>query len=464
MATAHTDRWRRRPFLAAALRLAVTVTPICAAVATSAGLARALPAARSGWELAGFWVIAFAVSSGVLLLAHRAMRRLMPLAVMMTLSLAFPDEAPSRLRLAREAMSTAKLRTRLEHAREHGVDDEPTRAAEQILALVAAVEAHDRGTRGHSERVRLFTDLLADEMALPRDAKDRLRWSALLHDVGKLSVPGEVLNKPGALDDDEWQQVRKHPEEGARLARPLRSWLGEWACAIEEHHERYDGSGYPRGAAGHDISLAGRMVAVTDAFETMTAARPYRRPRSARAAREELVRCSGSEFDPVVVRAFLRISVGKLGVVSGPLAWLAQTPVLRGLEVVAETAGRAAAGAAAVGGTLAITMGPQGPPADPFVEPPPATQEVASNDALEDADSSPSPEATSPGRTDPTPEPSPSPSPTRDPTVGIDPTRSPSPSPSPTRDTTLEPGDPLEPGRTPEPSASAGTDGVSVGG
>jgi HD-GYP domain-containing protein (c-di-GMP phosphodiesterase class II) len=190
--------------------------------------------------------------------------------------------------------------------------------------------------------VRLYTDLIGEELKLYPADRDRLRWAALIHDVGKLEVPTSVLNKPGPLDPRELEVVRRHPQDGARLTRPLHDWLGEWAAAISEHHERWDGRGYPNGLSGSAISLGARIVAVADCYETMTAARPYHRPKTASQARQELVRCADSQFDPAVVNAFLSVPMGKLRRVNGPAAWIAQTPALRGLERVASITRRIA--------------------------------------------------------------------------------------------------------------------------
>ena len=156
-------------------------------------------------------------------------------------------------------------------------------------------------TRGHSERVRVFTDVLAAELHLSQGARDRLRWASLLHDLGKIGVPATVLNKPAALEAVEWDMIRQHPDQGAVLAGPLLEWLGEWGTAISQHHERFDGTGYPRGLAGHEISQAGRIVAVADVFEVMTAARSYKRPMSVAAARRQLADSAGTQLDPACV-------------------------------------------------------------------------------------------------------------------------------------------------------------------
>ncbi len=107
-----------------------------------------------------------------------------------------------------------------------------------VIELVLALSVHDKASRGHSERVRVFTDLLADQLKIPAAGRDRLRWAALLHDIGKLEVPPAILNKPDKPSEDEWATLHRHPEEGARLVAPLLPWLGEWGKAVEQHHER----------------------------------------------------------------------------------------------------------------------------------------------------------------------------------------------------------------------------------
>jgi hypothetical protein len=196
-------------------------------------------------------------------------------------------------------------------------------------------------------------------MRLPERDRHMLRWASLLHDIGKLSVPGELLRKSSAPDELEWEALRRHPAEGDRLLGPVREWLGPWAPAVEHHHEHFDGNGYPRGLRGEEISLGGRIVALADAFEAMTARRPYSRPVSPQAARQELVRRAGTQFDPDVCRAFLNISVGRLWRAVGLAAGVAQVPLAASIAGASGRVGPrvSSTGGVAAAGTLAAVVG-----------------------------------------------------------------------------------------------------------
>jgi putative nucleotidyltransferase with HDIG domain len=377
------SRWRGRPLLSGLLRTFVFLAPIGAALGASLLVGRLMIHTAAPAR----WMTAFGASTLALIASDRAVRRLLPLVVLLRLSLAFPGEAPSRLRVARGAAGLRTLEDQARRARDIGADEAPDRAARRILELVASLEAHDRATRGHSERVRLYVDLIAEELRLPDTARDRLRWAALLHDVGKLRVSSEVLNKPARLSAEEREHVERHPAEGAELITPLRSWLGEFAAVVEQHHERFDGTGYPGRLSGNSISLGARITAVADTYETITAARPYRKPVSPAKAREEIVRCAGSQFDPTVVRAFLQISVRRRRFASGPLAWLLEMPLLQALQ---EAASRVVTAAAAAGGAAVMALmpapispalaGPLIPPEPPH---PPAVSSSAAQPSLD---------------------------------------------------------------------------------
>jgi putative nucleotidyltransferase with HDIG domain len=327
------------------------VVPATVGIVVGAVMSRVLPRpsgfAGAALSFAMVSVLTLATVIGV----ERLGRRLLPLAALLNLSLIFPDRAPKRFAVARRVGKPRDLQRRLQEAREKGVTGGEVTHMQTVLELVAALSVHDRQTRGHSERVRVFTDMIAEEMKLPSADRARLRWSALLHDIGKLVVPSEILSKPAKLTAAEMDNVRRHPDEGARIIGPLSAWLGEWAGAVAQHHERFDGRGYPRGLAGDRISLAGRIVAVADSYEVMTAVRPYRKPIGVSAARQELVKCSGAQFDPVVVRAFLNISVGRLWRVVGLSSWIAQLPLIGWVDRLGWNWG-----AAIMSGTTAIGL------------------------------------------------------------------------------------------------------------
>ena len=229
---------------------------------------------------------------------------------------------------------------------------------------MAALHAHDRLTRGHSERVRALTVMVGREMNLEPAELDRLEWAGLLHDIGKLRVPSEILNKPGAPDQDEWSVLRRHPGDGGVIMAPLADWLGEWVHGVDGHHEYHDGNGYPLGLAGDEIALSGRIVAVTDALETMTAVRSYKKPMPVAEARAELIACSGRQFDPEVVRATLAVSLPRLFFVLGPVAAILQVPLAAPIARTAvEVQGLAAATVAAAPralATVALVLGAVG--------------------------------------------------------------------------------------------------------
>jgi hypothetical protein len=298
----------------------------------------------------------------------------LPLAALLRLSLVFPDQAPSRFAIALRSNNTRKLEQRIAYLNAGDFHGDEAEAARIIVELAASLSKHDRLTRGHSERVRAYTALIAEEMGLSNDDSNRLQWAGLIHDVGKLRIPYEILTKPGKLTDREFEIIKTHPAEGMRIAAPLAGFLGEWINAVGQHHERFDGGGYPNGLVGDQISLGGRIVAVADTYDVITAARTYRKPESAAWAREEIARCAGTQFDPAVVRAFLNIGLGEVGRTMWPLSWALQIPFL-GSAVTAPIAQTLAAsvvalatatGIAAAGGGLAPILNT--PQAIAFVE------------------------------------------------------------------------------------------------
>lgn len=343
-------RWERRPGLALLVRFVVFLAPAIVATDVSLVLTRLLPRPH-GVPAAVAWWAAVVVGSGLTLLAFdRLFRRLLPLTVLLGLALVFPGVAPSRFSAAFRAGTVRNLQRRIEQAKRDAADASSVEAATTVVELIGALAVHDPRTRGHSERTRAYADLIAEELGLSSDERDHLRWAALLHDIGKLHVKATVLNKPGKLTADEWTTLQAHPVEGARIAGALRSWLGPWGLAIEQHHERFDGTGYPARLGGADISLAGRIVAVADAYEVMTSARTYTASVDPADAREELVRCAGGHFDPDIVHAFLRIAIGKFPRRVGLLVVLAQVPGVVGVQQLLQQAGSVVAAGTAVAG------------------------------------------------------------------------------------------------------------------
>jgi putative nucleotidyltransferase with HDIG domain len=180
-----------------------------------------------------------------------------------------------------------------------------------LQALANALDVRDSETGGHSERVLHYMELITRELGIGGDDAAFLRRGALLHDIGKIGVPDNVLRKPAALSESEWVTMRKHPEFGARIIADI-PFLHDVAKIVRHHHERWDGKGYPDGLAGEDIPVGARIFAVADSFDAMTSDRPYRRGMSVEDACAEVARCRGTQFDPSVVDAFQRIQRHRL--------------------------------------------------------------------------------------------------------------------------------------------------------
>lgn len=173
-------------------------------------------------------------------------------------------------------------------------------------ALVRAIEARDEYTSGHSERVKEYAVRTAKEMHLSEDQVTMIEYLSSLHDIGKISIRDEILRKPGPLTKEEFADIRTHPVMGATILQSIDA-IGKNVSMVTHHHERYDGKGYPDGLAGEDIPLGARIIGVCDAYDAMTSHRPYRPTMTPAEALREVQRCSGTQFDPVVVKAFLRV-------------------------------------------------------------------------------------------------------------------------------------------------------------
>lgn len=190
--------------------------------------------------------------------------------------------------------------------------------ATTVRSLLSALRSHDSYTYRHSLRTVRLTLLLGRACGISTHSRlSVLSLGAVMHDLGKILIPGSVLHKEGRLSAEEWEAVRQHPRDGARMLVGVAA-AGEVCRVAAEHHERWDGRGYPAGLSGDRIDFNARVVAVADAFDAMTSERPYRPPFGYEEAAAELERCAGTQFDPDIVRAFLREPRARLEAVIRP--------------------------------------------------------------------------------------------------------------------------------------------------
>ncbi|MEM8874485.1 MAG: HD domain-containing phosphohydrolase [Planctomycetota bacterium] len=180
-----------------------------------------------------------------------------------------------------------------------------------LHSLTAAVDAKDAYTCGHSERVALLSRELAKQADFSTAYQERVYMAGLLHDVGKIGVPDMVIRKPGKLTDEEFGEIKKHPEIGARILADVRQ-VADLIDGVRHHHERFDGRGYPWKLAGEAIPLMGRIICLADCFDAMTSNRTYRNGMPPAKALAEIERCKGSQFDPALADAFLDIGEARI--------------------------------------------------------------------------------------------------------------------------------------------------------
>ncbi len=172
-----------------------------------------------------------------------------------------------------------------------------------IRAVANSVEARDAYTRGHSNRVAEISKIIAAEMGWGRRDLEMIDWGGVLHDLGKVGISDSILNKPGKLTDEEFAIMKSHPSIGGQIIGGI-AFLEPLMPYIAQHHERYDGRGYPAGFKGEEIAIQGRLLAIADTYDAMTSDRPYRKGLAAQIAYDEILKCTGTQFDPVLVRAF----------------------------------------------------------------------------------------------------------------------------------------------------------------
>lgn len=173
-----------------------------------------------------------------------------------------------------------------------------------VMSLANSIEAMDAYTRGHCQRVMEISCEVARVLGLSEKEIEDLRYAAILHDIGKIGVSHDILNKNGSLTDEEFSEIKKHPEIAYNILKDVK-FLDKALNGILQHHERYDGKGYPNGLKGDEICIFGKIMSVADAFDAMTSDRTYRKAMSVEEAMGELERCKGTQFDPDIVDMFV---------------------------------------------------------------------------------------------------------------------------------------------------------------
>jgi putative nucleotidyltransferase with HDIG domain len=173
-----------------------------------------------------------------------------------------------------------------------------------LTSLALAVDAKDQFTQGHSHKVSSYAVLIAEAIGLDSQEVEEVRLGGMLHDVGKVGVVESILNKNGPLNPDEWEAMKRHVEYGSKLLEPLRG-TERVREIVAHHHEFFDGSGYPLGLSGGQIPMGARIIAIADAYDTITSERTYKKARAPEEAFQELNRCGNAQFDPDLVRIFI---------------------------------------------------------------------------------------------------------------------------------------------------------------
>ncbi|MGH9738663.1 MAG: diguanylate cyclase [Candidatus Acidiferrales bacterium] len=185
-------------------------------------------------------------------------------------------------------------------------DGLPAAVVETVTSLALAIDAKDHYTQGHSQKVSTYAAMIAEALSLCPEEVEEIRLAGLLHDIGKVGIPEVILNKSGPLDASEWETMKTHTDLGARILEPLKT-MGRIRLMVRHHHEFYDGSGYPDRLEGARIPHGARVIAIADAYDTITSARTYKRARTPEDAFAELERCAANQFDPELVRVFVEM-------------------------------------------------------------------------------------------------------------------------------------------------------------
>ncbi|WP_069998052.1 bifunctional diguanylate cyclase/phosphohydrolase [Cellulosilyticum sp. I15G10I2] len=186
------------------------------------------------------------------------------------------------------------------------IDEKDVELITSVKTLISVINAKDRYTYAHTEKVVMYSRLLAEHLKLTEEDKKTLIYGAYMHDIGKINITKQLLNKKMPLSDEEWEILKQHPAEGVEIIKPVIS-LRSIMPLIYHHHERYDGKGYPLGLKGEEIPFLARVLTVVDSFDAMTSNRPYNKRKTYEEGIEELRRCSGVQFDPDITEAFIEV-------------------------------------------------------------------------------------------------------------------------------------------------------------
>ena len=229
----------------------------------------------------------------------------------------FPDKARNEVELiksADDALYRAKFfnKNRVETYSsilddlKNDIEEKDIELVTSIKTLISVINAKDRYTYGHSERVVLYSKLLAEKLGLSREDKTNLIQGSFMHDIGKINISKEILLKKMPLTKEEWEILKSHPEEGIEIIKPVKS-LEKIIPIIKHHHERFDGTGYPSNLKGEEIPYLSRVLSVVDSFDAMTSNRPYNKRKTYEEAIVELRNFSGTQFDPSIAEKFIEV-------------------------------------------------------------------------------------------------------------------------------------------------------------
>jgi diguanylate cyclase (GGDEF)-like protein/putative nucleotidyltransferase with HDIG domain len=212
------------------------------------------------------------------------------------------EEIYQRLRQFSDSLPATEITDR---AAAEGPSALPQSILDTVTSLAYAIDAKDQYTQGHSQKVSAYAALLAEALGLSEAEVEEIRLGAVLHDVGKVGIPEQILNKGGPLNPEEWEIMKSHVTYGSRLLEPLAP-LARIRKMVLHHHEFFDGSGYPEALSGTKIPIGARILTIADSYDTITSDRSYKKGRTAEEAFAELERCANTQFDPELIAAFVR--------------------------------------------------------------------------------------------------------------------------------------------------------------